>query len=265
MAHVHRFGRRVCRHGEGKEIGVTDVTATSGGNEAALSVLERYLHPRMTSEHVNSGGGICMSPRIRSLLPGRRFVGRAFTARTLPGFTRRAIEALALAKAGDVLVVDAGGTSELSVWGSMVHWNAARSGLKAVVIDGMVRDLLEIESQAEAIPLFACGRAPAIAGFGGPSVGAVREPVVCGGVVVNTGDLIFGDDDGLAVVPWAKAGDVLDLAMRNMVFDDKEQAWIESGRSVYDLLVMLSGKDGSQYKERKFRWASQATIDPLLD
>src|SRR5689334_15256804 len=156
MARGHRFGRCVCRHGEGKEIGVMDVTATSGGNEAALAVLERYLHPRMTSEHVNSGGGICMSPRIRSLLPGRRFVGRAFTARTLPGFTRRAIEALALAKAGDVLVVDAGGASELSVWGSIVHWNAARSGLKAVVIDGMVRDLLEIEGQAEAIPLFAC-------------------------------------------------------------------------------------------------------------
>jgi 4-hydroxy-4-methyl-2-oxoglutarate aldolase len=242
-----------------------ETIAVSGSNEDALVLLEQFLHPRITSEHVNSGGGICMSPRIKSLLPGRRFVGRALTARTLPGFTRRAIEALASAKPGDVLVIDASGASELSVWGSMVHWNAARNGLRAVVIDGMVRDLLEIETQADAIPLFACGRAPAIAGFGPPSVGAVGEPVICGGVTVNTGDLIFGDDDGLAVVPWAKAGDVLDLAMRNIVFDDKEKAWIESGRSVFDLLTMLSGKDGSQYKERKFRWAAQPTIDPLVD
>lgn len=242
-----------------------NMTTTSVGNEDALDRIDEFLHPRMTSEHVNSGGGTCMSPRIRSLLPGRRFVGRALTARTLPGFTRRAIEALALAKPGDVLVIDAGGASELSVWGSMVHWNAARNGLRAIVIDGMVRDVLEIESQPDAIPLFACGRAPAIAGFGPPSVGAVGEPVICGGIAVNTGDLIFGDDDGLAVVPWAKTNDVLELAMRNIAFDDKEQAWIESGRSVYDLLVMLSGKDGSQYKERKFRWAAQSSIDPLRD
>lgn len=240
-------------------------TAAPGSNEAVLALIDKFLHPRLTSEHVNSGGGICMSPRIKSLLPKRRFVGRAFTARTLPGFTRRAIEALALAKAGDVLVIDAGGSSELSVWGSMVHWNAARNGLRAVVIDGMVRDMLEIETQTDAIPLFACGRAPAIAGFGAPSVGTVGEAVICGGVSVNTGDLIFGDDDGLAVVPWANAAEVVGLAMRNIVFDDKEKAWIESGRSVFDLLTMLSGKDGSQYKERKFRWAAQPTIDPLVD
>ena len=242
-----------------------DMTAVSGGNEAARVMVEKFLYPRMTSEHVNSGGGTCMSPRIRTLLPGRRFVGRALTVRTLPGFTRRTIEALSVAKPGDVLVVDAGGPSELSVWGSMVHWNAALNKLRAVVIDGMVRDVLEIETQADAIPLFACGRAPAIAGFGAPTVGAIGEPVICGGVSVNTGDLIFGDDDGLTVVPWAKVGEVLDLAMQNIVFDDKEKAWIESGRSVYDLLTMLSGKDGTQYKQRKFRWATQPSIDPLLD
>ena len=242
-----------------------DTIASSGNDEVARALVEKFLHPRMTSEHVNSGGGGCMSPRIQSLLPGRRFAGRALTVRTLPGFTRRTIEALSLARAGDVLVVDAGGRSELSVWGSMVHWNASRNKLKAVVIDGMVRDLLEIQTQADPLPLFACGRAPAIAGFGTPAVGAIGETVICGGVSVSSGDLIFGDDDGLTVVPWAKAGEVLDLAMRNIDFDDKERAWIESGRSVYDLLVMLSGKDGTRYKERKFRWAAQSSIDPLPD
>jgi 4-hydroxy-4-methyl-2-oxoglutarate aldolase len=242
-----------------------DMTAISGSAEAARALIDKFLHPRMTSEHVNSGGGVCMSPRIQSLLPGLRFAGRALTVRTSPGFTRGPIEALSVAKADDVLVVDAGGLSELSVWGSMVHWNAARNNLRAVVIDGMAQDLLEIETQTDAIPLFACGRAPAIAGFGSSSHGAIGEPVICGGVSVNTGDLIFGDDDGLTVVPWAKAGEVFDLAMRNITFDDKEQAWIESGRSVFDLLTMLSGKDGTQYKERKFRWAAQPSIDPLLD
>jgi 4-hydroxy-4-methyl-2-oxoglutarate aldolase len=235
------------------------------GSAEAAGLIERFLHPRMTSEHVNSGGGACMSPRIQSMLPGLRFAGRALTVRTLAGFTHRPIEALSIATPGHVLVIDAGGPSELSVWGSMVHWNAGRNKLRAVVIDGMVRDLLEIQAETNAIPLFACGRAPAIAGFGPPSNGTICEPVSCGGVSVATGDLIFGDDDGLTVVPWGKVRDVLDLAMRNIVFDDKERAWIESGRSVYDLLTMLSGKDGTKYKERKFHWAGQPSIDPLLD
>jgi regulator of RNase E activity RraA len=238
--------------------------ATIGSAEAA-GLIERFLHPRMTSEHVNSGGGACMSPRIQSMLPGLRFAGRALTVRTLAGFTRRPIEALSVATPGQVLVIDAGGPSEVSVWGSMVHWNAGRNELRAIVIDGMVRDLLEIRAETNPIPLFACGRAPAIAGFGGPSNGAICEPVTCGGVPVATGDLIFGDDDGVTVVPWGKVGEVLDLAIRNIVFDDKERAWIETGRSVYDLLTMLSGKDGTKYKERKFRWADQLSIDPLLD
>lgn len=240
-------------------------TPVAGSTESDRDLIEKFLNPRMTSEHVYSGGGVCVSRRIQSMLPGLRFAGRALTVRTLAGFTRRPIEALSLAKADDVLVIDAGGPSELSVWGSMVHWNAARNRLKAVVIDGMVRDLLEIQTQDDPIPLFACGRAPAIAGFGSPSFGTIGDAVICGGVQVNSGDLIFGDDDGLTVVPWSKAQDVLDLALRNITFDDKEQAWIESGRSVYDLLVMLSGKDGTQYKERKFRWAAQLSIDPLSD
>jgi hypothetical protein len=53
--------------------------------------------------------------------------------------------------------------------------------------------------------------------------------------------------------------------MRNIGFDDKEREWIQSGRSVYELLTMISGEDGTKYKERKFRWAAQATIDPLPD
>src|SRR5689334_22367503 len=97
----------------GQSMTVMDTRAISGSDEAARTLVEKFLHPRMTCEHVNSGGGACMSPRIRSLLPGRRFVGRALTARTLPGFTRRAIEALALTKPNDVLVIDAGGVSEL--------------------------------------------------------------------------------------------------------------------------------------------------------
>jgi len=228
-------------------------------------LIEKFLHPRMTTEHIWSGGGMCMATRIRSMLPGKRFVGRALTARTLAGFTRAGQEALAEAQPGDVLVIAAGGPSELSSWGGMVHWNATRKTLAGVVVDGPTRDMVEIRAQENAIALFACGQAPAIAGFGTSTTGAIRETIMCGGIPVSTGDLVYGDDDGVAVVPWAKVEQVLDLALKGIVFDDKEQAWVESGRSVFDLLAMLSGVDGSQYKERKFRWVSSPGIEPLKD
>lgn len=232
---------------------------------AAQALVEKFLHPRLTAEHIFSGGGTCLTTDIQPMMPGKRFAGRALTVRTLAGFTRKSIEALAKARKGDVLVIAAGGKSELSVWGGMVHWNATRIGVAGIVIDGMSRDYVEIEGLEGSIPIFCRGRAPAIAGFGTPTSGSVGDAIVCGGVSVNTGDLIFGDDDGVVVVPWAKAEEVLDLAMKSIVFDDKEQAWVESGRTIYDMLVMLSGADGSQYKDRKFRWVSQDGIEPLAD
>jgi regulator of RNase E activity RraA len=147
----------------------------------------------------------------------------------------------------------------------MAHWNASREKLAAVVIDGPTRDMVEIQELPNAIPLYAVGRGPGIAGFGAPTVGTIGEAVICGGVTVNNGDLIFGDDDGIAVVPWARVTDILDLAEKSVIFDDKEQQWVESGRSIYDMLVMLSGRDGTDYKARKFRWVAQKGIEPLAD
>lgn len=241
-----------------------DTSRTRGAGSAQhAELIKKFLHPRITTEHIYSAGGSCMTVAIRSLIPGLRFAGRALTVRTLAGFTRNTIKALAEAGPGDVLVVQAGGDSEVSPWGGCVHWNAARKGLAGVVIDGMTRDLLEMKAEAKPLPIFARGQAPALGGFGTPTTGAVGEPIVCGGVPVNTGDLVFGDDDGVVVVPWAQVEQALDLTMKSVAFDDKEIEWVKSGREIYDLLTMLWDPDGTTYKERKFRWASSPSLDPL--
>lgn len=237
-----------------------------GGDSGAGSarygdLISKFLDPRMTAEHVFSGGGICMESAIRSLVPGLRCAGRALTVRTLPGFTRRPLEALARAGRGDVLVIAAGGEAEVSPWGGIVSWDASRKGLAGVVIDGMTRDLVEIRRLTPPLPLFARGQTPAIAGFGTPGTGAIGEAVICGGVQVRTGDLIYGDDDGVVVVPWEKLEGVLELALKSIVFDDKEMQWVESGRSVHDLISMLWDPDGTAYKERKFHWADRYSPD----
>jgi 4-hydroxy-4-methyl-2-oxoglutarate aldolase len=242
---------------------MTTKASKGAGSAAHSTLLARYLHPRIIAEHVFSGGGSCMHHSIKSLVPGLRCVGRALTVRTASGFNRRVLEALAEAEKGDVLVIAGGGEAEVAVWGGMVHWNATRKGLGGIVADGMTRDLIEIRSTENTIPMFGIGQVPAIAGFGTPTSGSIGDPIICGGVQVHTGDLIYGDDDGVVVVPWAQAEAVLDLAMKSIAFDDKEQAWVESGREVADLLKMLWDPDGTQYRERKFRWAMQNSLDPL--
>ncbi len=217
-------------------------------------LLEGFRSPEITAEHIFSGGGLCMSGSIRSLVPGCRFAGRAFTVRTAPGWSRRPLEALALARRDDVLVIDAGGDSVVASWGGVAAWNAARKGLAGVVIEGMTRDTLEIRRLDPPLAHFARGQVPGIAGFGPPSSGTLAEPIICGGVPVRHGDLVYGDDDGVVVVPWERAEGVLALARKSTIFDEKEMQWVESGRSIYDLLCHLWDPDGVSYKERKWRW-----------
>lgn len=235
----------------------------SANSEKHAELLAKFLHPRIIAEHVFSGGGLCMHSSIHSLIPGRRFAGRALTVKTAPGFNRRCLEALAVAQKGDVIVIAAGGPSEVAVWGGMVHWNAGRKGLAGIVMDGMMRDTAECRGLKSPVPLFALGQVPAIAGFGTPTSGTIGDAIVCGGVPVRTGDLIYGDDDGVVVVPWENAEHVLELALKSIAFDDKEMAWVESGREVVDLLAMLWDPDGTEYKARKFKWAESDSLDPI--
>lgn len=241
---------------------MSNTTPTQGAGTAAHSdLIAKFMHPRMTTEHIYSAGGTCVHSSIRSLIPGLRFAGRALTVRTLAGFTRNPIKALAMAGKGDVLVIQAGGPAEVSAWGGCVHWNAAQKGVAAVIIDGPVRDLMEMKAEKEPLPIFARAQAPALGGFGTPASGAVGEPIVFGGVPVKTGDLVYGDDDGLVIVPWEQVETVLEYSIKSIAFDDKEIEWAKSGREIYDLLTALWDPDGTNYKERKFRWTASPKLD----
>ena len=206
------------------------MTSPSLANSAAhAELLAKFLHPRMIAEHVFSGGGTCMHSSIKSMIPGLRCAGRALTVKTAPGYNRRCLEALARADKGDVIVISAGGPAEVAVWGGMVHWNASRKGLAGVVMDGMMRDTAETRTSGSSIPLFALGQVPAIAGFGTPTSGTLGEPIVCGGAPVRTGDLIYGDDDGVVVVPSEQAGAVLKAGRDRVAKEEKTRERLRNG------------------------------------
>ena len=116
------------------------------------------------------------------------------------------IAALGVAQPGDVIVVAANGVTHTAVWGGGLTLSAKNLGAEGVVVDGAVLDSHMILERG--LPVFARGRHPAHGTWKTP--GSVNVPVSCGGVVVNPGDLVFGDLDGVVVVRREQALAVLE-------------------------------------------------------
>lgn len=148
------------------------------------------------SDHLNRLYAVDYS--IRCLSGGdRRLVGPACTVKVYPGDNLMVHKALDIAKPGDVVVVDGHGSAANAVLGDLISMKARHRGIAGFLVDGYVRDLLTI--QKFDFPVYARGDMPI-----GPlhrAPGEINYPVCCGGVVVNPGDIIIADRDGIVVLP----------------------------------------------------------------
>lgn len=147
-----------------------------------------------------------MNNNIRDLSYAGPICGPACTVKVFPGDNLMVHKALDVAKPGDVVVVDAGGSKSNAVLGDLICTKARHRGIAAFVIDGLVRDLPDII--AEGFPVYACGETPIGPLHRGP--GEINFTVSCGGVVVNPGDIIVGDKAGIVVVRKEFARDTLE-------------------------------------------------------
>ena len=148
---------------------------------------------------------VAMHARIRPMWLGARLAGPAFTVQTNPGEFAGVRAAVEMAAAGDVLVVDGGAALECALWGDRMSRLALERGIAGIVIDGATRDVEEISNLR--FPVFAVGAAPSPPGRERP--GEIGVAIQCGGRPVSPGDLIFGDGDGVVVLPKADAPDVI--------------------------------------------------------
>ena len=152
------------------------------------------------------GGRGSLDSRIKPL-PGtpNRFVGTALTCLNGPADNLALAAAVSLCAPGDVLVAATDGFTGCSVVGDLLLGIAKNRGAVALVTDGLLRDITDI--QVLAFPAFATGVSPNSPARNGP--GTVGLPVVCGGLPVAAGDIVVGDPDGVVVVPRAEIGAVL--------------------------------------------------------
>lgn len=132
-------------------------------------------------------------------------VGTALTVKTRHGDNLAIHAALKLARPGDVIVVDGGGDISQALIGEIIMTHAQSIGVAGFVIDGAIRDVAAI--RASDLPCYARGVTHKGPYKNGP--GAINVPVSVGGMVINPGDLILGDDDGIVAVPAELAAGLL--------------------------------------------------------
>ena len=162
---------------------------------------------------------------IRPMHRGGRLVGTALTVRVAPGDNLMVHKAIDIAAPGDVIVVDAGGVVEQAIIGDIMTSHAAKRGVAGFVIDGAIRDADELRSRD--FPVYARGVTHRGPYKNGP--GEIGVPVSIGGMVVNPGDIIVGDGDGVVAVPLADAEAVLAAAREQKKKEDATLAAIAAG------------------------------------
>lgn len=134
--------------------------------------------------------------------------GTAVTVRTRPGDNLAIHRAFDYCRPGDVLVIDGGGELSQALLGEIMAAYAESIGIAGLVVNGAIRDVGAI--RLKTFPVYARGvthRGPYKAG-----PGEINVPVVAGGMVVNPGDVIVGDEDGIVALDQAEAADIASLA-----------------------------------------------------
>ena len=152
------------------------------------------------------GGGA----HLRPMHSGRPMSGPALTVRTRPGDNLMIHKALQMAAPGDIIVVDAGGDLTNAVIGDLVVGVAIQRGLGGFVINGAIRDARALREGD--FPIFAAGVTHRGSYKDGP--GEINVPIAIDGMVIEPGDLIIGDDDGVLCVPFDHVQSVLAAARK---------------------------------------------------
>jgi 4-hydroxy-4-methyl-2-oxoglutarate aldolase len=177
---------------------------------------------------------------IRPLDDALVMVGRARTAAFMEVFSvaensnpyALEIELIDSLKPGDIPVFSCANPGRIAPWGELLTTAALARGASGALMDGCVRDIKAIRSTG--FPVFSGGIAP-LDTKGRGLIMALDGPIECGGVAVSSGDLVFGDADGVVVVPQHAEADVLKLAFEKIEGEGKTLADLKRGDKLSDV------------------------------
>lgn len=160
-----------------------------------------------------------MDGSVQPVIPGTRFVGSALTVRPATGDSLALYMALDRAQPGDVVVIESRRNDIVAQWGDLASAVAKAKGVRAVVLDGSIRDKEGIIGVG--VPVFA---SPVVVSQGGVrhGPGEINVPVAVGGIAVMPGDVLVGDGNGVVVIP-ADQADQVAVAAADVAAADQEK------------------------------------------
>lgn len=165
--------------------------------------------------------------RLRPMHGSGPLAGPALTVKTRPGDNLMIHKALDIAEPGDVIVVDGGGDLTNALIGEMMTAHAQKRGIAGMVLNGSIRDYDSIH--AGTFPVFAAGVTHRGPYKDGP--GEINVAIAIDGMVIEPGDLIVGDGDGLLCIPYAQTAEVYKAAKAKNDAENKQITAIREGTS----------------------------------
>lgn len=216
----------------------------------ATDVIVSQLYAAILSDVMDDLGLIdrAMRPFVRPLETGGVMFGRARTGIYAPVYERRPdtnpyeleIKLVDDLQPGEIAVLGcAGPTERIAPWGELLSTASRYRGAAGCVTDGLIRDVKHIRKLG--FPVYHGGIAP-LNSAGRGEIVSIDEPTECAGVLVRSGDYVFGDDDGVVVIPQDRAGEVFAIALRQVQSESKTREELERGltlRQVYDKYGVL--------------------------
>jgi len=205
---------------------------------ASPEVIAGLREAGVATVHEAAGRIGLLGTRIVPRMPGSAVAGSAVTVSSHPGDNLMIHAAVEVCQPGDILVVTTTADSEHGMFGDLLATSLKARGVIGMVTDAGVRDIATLRQMD--FPIWS--RAVHSQGTVKATAGSVNVPVIAAGQLVNPGDVIIADDDGIVAIPVSLAAHVLDAAIKRVANEEAKRAQFEGGElglDLYDLRPLL--------------------------